>query len=101
MLFSPEVHEPLVDEPWSAEQARSAIAAIVADAEDAFDDGWPIHAKDAAGDLLRPPRTVYLGGAGVVDALYRLERRGFVELRRDYVPYVQRSLEVERDFPDE
>ncbi len=45
-------------------------------------------------------RTVYLGGAGVVDALHRLARRGFVELRRDYVPYLERSLEAGPDFPD-
>ena len=44
-------------------------------------------------------RTVYLGGAGVVDALHRLARRGFVALRRDYVPYVERSLEARPDFP--
>ncbi len=44
---------------------------------------------------------MYLGGSGVVDALRRLERRGFVELQRDYVPYLERSLEAEPDFPDE
>jgi hypothetical protein len=46
-------------------------------------------------------RHLYDGGAGVVDALHRLARRGFVELRRDYVPYLERSLEVPSDFPDE
>ena len=45
-------------------------------------------------------RTVYCGGAGVVDALHRLARRGFVELRRDYVPYLEHSLEAQPDFPD-
>jgi len=44
---------------------------------------------------------VYDGGAGVVDALYRLARRGFVELRRDYVPYLERSADAPSDFPDE
>jgi hypothetical protein len=103
MLFSPEAHEPLVDEPWSADRARAAIAAIVADAESAFDDGWPLHAEDAEpdDDPAKQFRTVYMGGAGVVDALCRLERRGFVELQRDYVPYLERSLEAEPDFPDE
>ena len=47
MLFTPEAHEALADEPWSAERARTAIASIVADAESAFDDGWPTHPKDA------------------------------------------------------
>jgi hypothetical protein len=103
MLFSPEAHEALVDEPWSAERARAAIASIVADAEDSFDDGWPLHPEDAEpdDDPATRFRTVYIGGAGVVDALHRLARRGFVELRRDYVPYLERSLEASPDFPDE
>jgi hypothetical protein len=46
MLFSPEAHEPLTGEPWSAERARTAITSIVADAESAFDDGWPMHPQD-------------------------------------------------------
>ena len=84
MLFSPDAHEALAGESWSAERARTAIASIVADAEGAFDDGWPLHPQDEndgmpAVDLL----TVYRGGAGVVGALHRLARRGFAELRRD------------------
>jgi len=103
VLFSPEAHEALADEPWSAERVRTAIASIVADAESAFDDGWPTHPQDLLHD--EDPatrfRTVYGGGAGVVEALHRLARRGFVELRRDYVPYLERSLEAPSDFPDE
>src|SRR2546423_12423419 len=45
--------------------------------------------------------TVYLGGAGVVDALHRLARRGFVGLRRDYVPYLEQSLEAQPGFRDQ
>ena len=103
MLFQPAAHEAVVEEPWSAERARAAIRAIVADAEDAFADGWAIHPQDEDGD--DPPgvryRTVYLGGAGVVDALRRLAERGLVELRRDYVPYLERSVEAAPDFPDQ
>src|SRR5213594_3011126 len=103
MLFSPEAHEALADEPWSAERVRAAIASIVADAESAFDDGWPTHPQDVVEDADASTRfrTAYLGGAGVVDALYRLARRGLVDLRRDYVPYLERSLEARPDFPDE
>ena len=103
MLFSPEAHETPVDEPWSADRMRSAIAAIVADAESAFEDGWPMHPQDVeeGDDPAARLRTVYLGGAGVVAALHSLARRGFVELRRDYVPYLERSLDAEPDFPDE
>jgi len=103
MLFQPDAHEALADQAWSTERVRAAIASIAADAESAFDDGWPAHPRDLLED--EDPavrfRTVYLGGAGVVDALYRLARRGFVELRRDYVPYLERSLEARPDFPDE
>jgi len=103
MLFSPEAHEALHDRPWSAETARRAIAAIVADAEAAVDDGWSMHPADveAGDDPATRFRTLYLGGAGVVAALHRLERRGFVELRRDYLPYLERSLEARPDFPDQ
>jgi len=103
LLFEPEAHEAPVDEPWSVETVQAAIAAIVADAESAFDDGWPTHPRDVIDDddASTRFRTVYLGGAGVVDALHRLARRGFVELRRDYVPYLDRSLEAEPDFPGE
>jgi hypothetical protein len=100
MLFQPEAQEALAGEPWSADRARTAISSIVVDAEAAFDDGWPMHPQDkdvSAAGL----RTVYLGGAGVVDALHRLAQRGFVELRRDYVPYLGRSLEAQPDFPDQ
>jgi hypothetical protein len=102
MLFTPEAHEALVEEAWSAEKARRAIASIVADAESAFDDGWPAHPQDLyeGDDPATRFRNVYDGGAGVVDALHRLARRGFVELRRDYVPYLERSMEAPSDFPD-
>jgi hypothetical protein len=102
MLFTPAAHEVRTDEPWNAETARTAIGTIVANTESAFDDGWSTHPQDVVdeGDASTRFRTVYCGGAGVVDALHRLARRGFVELRRDYVPYLERSLEAEPDFPD-
>jgi hypothetical protein len=103
MLFSPESHEPLVETAWRAERIRSAIAAIAADAESSFDDGWPAHPRDLLPheDPSTRFRTLYEGGAGVVAALHRLAQRGFVELRRDYVPYLEHSVEAPSDFPDE
>ena len=84
-------------------KARAAIATIVADTESVFDDGWVTHPEDVVeeNDTSTRFRTVYCGGAGVVDALHRLTRRGFIELRRDYVPYLERSVEAPPDFPDE
>jgi lanthionine synthetase-like protein len=103
MLFTPEAHEALAGELWSAERVRTAIASIVADAESAFDDGWPAHSRDLLEneDPATRFRTVYDGGAGAVEALHRLARRGFVELQRDYVPYLEESIEAPSDFPDE
>jgi lantibiotic modifying enzyme len=94
-LFSPESHEPLLDEPWSPARIESAIREIVAEAEAAFDDGWPAHPLDE--DEPRRYRTVYLGGAGVIRALDELQRRGLVELTRDYVPYLEQDYVP--DFP--
>jgi hypothetical protein len=99
-LFTPEAHEALADIPWRAVQARTSLASIVADAESAFDGGWPVHPQDEYVSAARL-HTVYLGGAGVVDALHRLARRGFVELRRDYGVYLERSLELQPDFADQ
>jgi hypothetical protein len=102
VLFSPEAHEPLVDEAWSAGRVGEAIATIVTDAEAAFDDGWPTHPldMDEGDDAARRYRTMYLGGAGVVAALHRLAQRDVVELRRDYIPYLEASLQAESDFPE-
>lgn len=98
MLFAPEAHEPLVERPWDAARARRAIATAVADAEDAFDGGWPSHPLDE--DVPDRLRSLYLGGAGVVDALRRLRGRGLAEPRRDYAGYLERSLHEAPDFPE-
>ena len=90
MLYQPEAHEPLTDAEWNEERVRAAIRSIAAETEDAFDDGWD-----------ERHRTLYSGGAGIVDALRRLAERGFVDLRDDYVAYLERSLEQPPDFPDE
>ena len=100
MLFSPQAHERLLEDKWDPDRVRSAIAEIVEDAEGFFEDGWPTHPQDSEGEVdgERRFRTVYLGGAGVVQALDSLQRRGLVELRRDYVPYLE--IRYEPDFPD-
>ncbi len=89
MLWDPTAHEPLVQDGWDAERARAAVRAIADDAEKAFVDGWPAHPLDVDSTDAGPWRGLYLGAAGVVDALRRLSERGFVELRRDYAPYLE------------
>jgi len=101
MLFDAQTHEPVTGDSWEPDRVLSAIREIAEDAEGSFDGGWPTHPDDIddEGDEDRRFRTVYLGGAGVVQALDSLQRRGLVELRRDYVPYLERPYEP--DFPDE
>jgi Lanthionine synthetase C-like protein len=101
MLFEPKAHERLIEEGWQPDRVRAAIREIVEDAERSFDDGWPTHPQDVdeEADEKRRFRTVYLGGAGVVQALDSLQHRGLVELRRDYVSYLERPYEP--DFPDD
>ena len=101
MLFDPRAHERLIENRWDPGRVFAAIREIAEDAEESFDDGWPPHPQDIVdeGDEPRRFRTVYAGGAGVVQALDSLHRRGLVELRREYVSYLERSYEP--DFPDD
>src|SRR5215216_1030345 len=101
MLFEPRAHERLIEHKWNPDRVRAAIREIVDDAEGSFDDGWPTHPQDIddKGDEKRRFRTVYLGGAGVVQGLDSLQRRGLVDLRRDYDSYLEHPYEP--DFPDD
>ena len=68
----------------------------MAEAEDAFDDGWAAHPDDDEDGRLR---SVYMGGAGVIQGLRELQARGLVELRRDYVPYLDQNYVP--DWPED
>ena len=75
-LFRASEHEPLAGAEWSEDAAEQAIAAIVADAEAAFDGRrWPWHPHD--GDEDEDPNDVYSGGAGVIWALQELGSTGW------------------------
>jgi hypothetical protein len=101
VIFEPESHERLTEDAWEPGRVRAAIREIVEDAERAFADGWPTHPHDSEdeNDDERRFRTIYLGGAGVIQALDSLQRRGLCDLRGEYVPYLERRYES--DFPDE
>ncbi|HEY7603264.1 MAG TPA: lanthionine synthetase LanC family protein [Gaiellaceae bacterium] len=89
MLWDPSAHEPVVEDGWDEDRVRMAVRDIAADAEHAFADGWPAHPADAETGDPGPWSGLYLGGAGVIDALRRLADRGFAELQRDYLPYLE------------
>lgn len=92
MLYDPSRHEPLRPIAWDEEAARQMIAQIVDDAETRFtpDGYWPPHPRDlAANDPPDQPFTpLYFGACGVVWALHYLQDLGAVQLRRNYLPFL-------------
>lgn len=84
MLFEPARHEPLLPGEWDVDRVRAAIAAITRDIEEARhpETFWPAHPLDREDD--EPPiwhKSLYLGAAGTLWALWYLERVGAVQLR--------------------
>jgi hypothetical protein len=76
-LWRPSEHEPLAGGEWDEGRVEEAIAAIVADAESAFDgQRWPWHPRDGEEDGVT---CVYLGAAGVIWALQELGSTGWQE----------------------
>jgi len=95
MLWDPDRHEPLTDEPWDDDVARDGIRALAADAEAAFDEAtlWPAHPLD--GPAGPGPRTsLYLGASGVAWALDQLRRRGAITTARDWRAEARRFVDV-------
>jgi Lanthionine synthetase C-like protein len=77
-LWRPSEHEPLAGGGWDKTRAEKAIAAIVADAEAAFDGSrWPWHPRD--GDEDEDSASIYLGSAGVIWALHEIGATGWNE----------------------
>jgi hypothetical protein len=101
VLYEPAQFEPLIDEPWDAARVDDAIAAIVADADAAFDPGtlWPVHEWDGWEEPL-PAKNLYVGAAGVIWAIDALCRGGHAETSPDLAGAALRMLELERAEPD-
>ena len=107
-LVDPEAHEQLTETAWDADRARAAIAAIVAETEEAFDadELWPAHPLDEepGEPPLRRIASLYLGAAGVIWALEALRQGGHAELRREWASVATTLPEryrAEPDFPEE
>lgn len=101
-LFDPASHEPLTADRWDEQRAREAIAAVVAEAESAFDEQslWPAHPVDEADGPLPAVTSLYLGAAGVIWAFHELEQAAAAELQRDWSPAAGRLAELYRAEPD-
>lgn len=101
MLYVPEAFEPLTEAPWREGRVRDAIAEIVADAGEAFDDDglWPADDWDSW-QTPTPLKSLYVGAAGVLWALDALRRRGHAESRLELAPAVRRTYELWHETPD-
>ena len=98
MLYRPEAFEPLTDEPWAEQRVKSAIRAIVADADDALRGPrllWKADEWDRWHGT-SPMKNLYVGAAGVVWALEELRRRGHAETRLDLADLARRTLDLFR-----
>ena len=100
MLYDPAAFEPLTREQWDEARARDGIAAIVADADAAFDPNelWPAHEWDGWQAAL-PLKNLYIGAAGVIWALDELRRRGLADTTLDLSAAALRAVERWRE-PD-
>jgi len=101
MLYEPTRFDALIDEPWVPARVADAIAAIVADADTAFDATtlWPAEEWDARGKPL-PLSGLYAGASGVIWALDELRTRGHAESSNDLAAAVMRAVALERATPD-
>jgi len=103
MLFEPDRHEPLCDTSWDESQAREAIRSIVRDIEQhrVAESHWRVHPLDDEGDQPRTGfKTLYLGSAGVLWALWYLQREGAVESNSDPAAGIQEADAAYRTDPD-
>jgi Lanthionine synthetase C-like protein len=101
VLYDPAAFEPLTDEPWDEARVRDGIAALVADAEGAFDPDalWPAHEWDGW-NAPHPMKNLYVGASGVVFALDLLRRRGLAETTLDLPAVALVALDRWRAEPD-
>lgn len=103
MLFEPDRHEPLVDEPWDAARAHEALRTIVRDVQSSqrSDGHWPVHPRDEDSPVPRTGfKSLYLGSAGVLWALWYLQRAGAVDLQIDLPSSIERADKDYRAEPD-
>jgi hypothetical protein len=102
VLYRPEAFEPLTDAEWDERRVRIAIREIVSDAEQAYRGDrlqWRADKWDSW-HATSPMKDLYVGTAGVVWALDRLQARGHAETSLDLAAIAVQALELFRAKPD-
>jgi len=103
MLFEPDRHEALCDIAWDAARAHEAIRSIVRDIEQnqLAEGHWPTHPLDDEGDKPRAGfKSLYLGSAGVLWALWYLQREGAADLVSDPEEGIRKADAAYQADPD-
>ncbi|MGZ5157971.1 MAG: lanthionine synthetase C family protein [Caldimonas sp.] len=103
MLFEPDRHEALCDAAWDESRARESIWAIVGDIEQSrlAEGHWPVHRLDDEGGGPRTGfKSLYLGSAGVLWALWYLQREGAAQLRCDPLEGIEQAAAAYPAGPD-
>lgn len=103
MLFEPARHEARHPTRWDSDFVRATIKAIAADVEQArLPEGhWPTHPLDS--DVDAPAtgfKSLYLGGAGVIWALWYLQSKGAVALHLDPGSAIEHAASAYYKAPD-
>lgn len=103
MLFETERHETLCNIDWNPQRVRESIRAIVADIEaNRFAEGhWPPHPLDGDGEILRTGfKSLYLGSAGTLWALWYLHKEGGVKLHLNPLVGIEHADRAYQGEPD-
>lgn len=105
MLHEPARHEALTDTAWDDGRVHEVVRTIAARLlrEREAHGQWPVHPLDRDDGPL-PPRGyhgLYLGAAGVLWALWTLQRAGFVDTGIDAAAAIDRVAQAYRAEPDD
>ena len=101
MLYTPEPFEPLTEGQWDSERTAERIREIVADTERALRGPklmWKADAWDGWHGT-SPMKNLYVGAAGVLWGLDRLQQRGY-ETQLDLPALALQTLGLFRARPD-